>query len=156
MKTASFFSALALALALSVSSVQAASDVYVITGVTTGEFLNMRANAGTGSSVVGRIPHNGQGIVTTGEEKKSVAPSGQKFTGTVSAAGSANVTYCRKTKQQTHHPRQRQHLLHHRRLLYHRSKFRLMSRHRQPRPPAIAWCAAALNLFGALKLPMPI
>ncbi|MDQ5767619.1 SH3 domain-containing protein [Thiothrix subterranea] len=70
MKTASFFSALALALALSVSSVQAASDVYVITGVTTGEFLNMRANAGTGSSVVGRIPHNGQGIVTTGEEKK--------------------------------------------------------------------------------------
>lgn len=70
MKTASFFSALALALALSVSSVQAASDVYVVTGVTVGEFLNMRANAGVSNSVVGRIPHNGQGIVTTGEEKK--------------------------------------------------------------------------------------
>jgi uncharacterized membrane protein len=70
MKTASFFSALALALALSVSSVQAASDVYVVTGVTAGEFLNMRANAGTANSIVGRIPYNGQGIVTTGEEKK--------------------------------------------------------------------------------------
>ncbi|OQX15062.1 MAG: hypothetical protein BWK73_07730 [Thiothrix lacustris] len=70
MKTASFFSAMALALALSVSSVQAANDVYVVTGVTAGEFLNMRANAGTGNSVVGRIPYNGQGIVTTGEEKK--------------------------------------------------------------------------------------
>lgn len=70
MKTASFFPALALALALSVSSVQAASDVYVVTGVTAGEFLNMRANAGTGNSIVGRIPYNGQGIVTTGEEKK--------------------------------------------------------------------------------------
>lgn len=70
MKTAPFFSALALALALSVSSVQAASDVYVVTSVTAGEFLNMRANAGTSNSVVGRIPYNGQGIVTTGEEKK--------------------------------------------------------------------------------------
>ncbi len=70
MKTASFFPALALALALSVSSVQAANDVYVVTGVTAGEFLNMRANAGTSNSVVGRIPHDGQGIVTTGEEKK--------------------------------------------------------------------------------------
>jgi Predicted membrane protein len=70
MKTASFFSALALALALSVSSVQAATDVHVVTGVKAGEFLNMRADAGTNNSVVGRIPHNGQGIVTTGEEKK--------------------------------------------------------------------------------------
>ncbi|WGZ92728.1 MAG: SH3 domain-containing protein [Candidatus Thiothrix putei] len=70
MKAASFFSALALALALSVSSVQAATDVHVVTGVTAGEFLNMRANAGTNNSIVGRIPHNGQGIVTTGEEKK--------------------------------------------------------------------------------------
>lgn len=70
MKTTSFFPALALALALSVSSVQAANDVYVVTGVTAGEFLNIRTNAGTSNSVVGRIPHDGQGIVTTGEEKK--------------------------------------------------------------------------------------
>lgn len=70
MKTTAFFSAMVLALTLSVSSVQAASDVYVVTGVRVGEFLNMRANAGIGNSIVGRIPHNGQGIVTTGEEKK--------------------------------------------------------------------------------------
>ncbi|MGB5598100.1 SH3 domain-containing protein [Thiothrix litoralis] len=70
MKAISFFPAMALALTLSVSSAQAATDVYVVSGVQSGQFLNMRSNAGTGNTVTGRIPSNGQGIVTTGEQKK--------------------------------------------------------------------------------------
>lgn len=70
MKAFSFFSAMALALTLSVASVHAATDVYGVTGVQSGEFLNMRSDAGVSNAVTGRIPSNGQGIVTTGEEKK--------------------------------------------------------------------------------------
>ncbi len=70
MKTFSFFSAIALATTLNVAPVHAATDVYVVTGVPSGEFLNMRSGAGTGNAITGRIPFNGQGVVTTGEEKK--------------------------------------------------------------------------------------
>ncbi|MBO0614020.1 MAG: hypothetical protein RL122_1035 [Pseudomonadota bacterium] len=70
MKAFSFFSTMALALTLSVASVHAATDVYGVTGVQSGEFLNMRSDAGVSNAITGRIPFNGQGIVTTGEEKK--------------------------------------------------------------------------------------
>ena len=70
MKAFSFFPAMALALTLSISSVQAATDVYVVSGVPSGEFLNMRTGAGINNAITGRIPYNGQGIVTTGEEQK--------------------------------------------------------------------------------------
>jgi uncharacterized membrane protein len=70
MKAFSFFSAMALALTLSVSTVHAATDVYNVTGVEAGKFLNMRSDAGTNNTLIGRIPFNGKGVVTTGEEKK--------------------------------------------------------------------------------------
>lgn len=91
MKAFSFFSTMALALTLSVASVHAATDVYGVTGVQSGEFLNMRSDAGVSNAITGRIPFNGQGIVTTGEEKRSVAHSGQKCIGTGSVVGSANA-----------------------------------------------------------------
>jgi uncharacterized membrane protein len=69
MKAFSFFSAMALALTLSVTTVHAATDVYGVTGVQSGQFLNMRSAAGASNAITGRIPFNGQGIVTTGEEK---------------------------------------------------------------------------------------
>ncbi len=69
MQAFSFFSAMALALTLSVTSVHAATDVYGVTGVQSGQFLNMRSAAGASNAITGRIPFNGQGIVTTGEEK---------------------------------------------------------------------------------------
>jgi uncharacterized membrane protein len=69
MKAFSFFSAMALALTLSVTTVHAATAVYGVTGVQSGQFLNMRSDAGTSNTITGRIPFNGQGIVTTGEEK---------------------------------------------------------------------------------------
>jgi len=68
MKAILFF--LALALAINVTSVQAADNVYVVKGITAGGVLNIRANAGAANSIVGRIPHDGQGIVATGKEKK--------------------------------------------------------------------------------------
>lgn len=71
MKAFSFLPAMVLIMALVASTAAAAStDVYAVTGVKTGEFLNMRSGAGTSNAITGRIPHNGQGIVTTGEEKK--------------------------------------------------------------------------------------
>ncbi len=70
MKAFSFLSAIALATTLNVAPVHAATDVYVVTGVPSGQFLNMRSGAGTGNAITGRIPFNGQGVVTTGEEKK--------------------------------------------------------------------------------------
>lgn len=71
MKAFSFISAIALATTLlNVAPVHAATDVYVVTGVPSGQFLNMRSSAGTGNAITGRIPFNGQGVVTTGEEKK--------------------------------------------------------------------------------------
>ncbi|QTR47568.1 hypothetical protein J9253_06440 [Thiothrix litoralis] len=70
MKAFSFFPAMALALTLSLSSVQAATDVYVVSDVPSGDFLNMRTGAGVSNAITGRIPSNGQGVVTTGEEKK--------------------------------------------------------------------------------------
>ncbi len=70
MKALSFIPAIALALTLSVATVHAASDVYVVRGVPSGEFLNLRAGAGVSNAVTGRIPANGQGVVSTGEETK--------------------------------------------------------------------------------------
>ncbi len=70
MKAFALIPAIALALTLSVSSTQAATDVYVVSGVQDGQFLNMRSNAGTNSTITGKIPSNAQGIVTTGEQRK--------------------------------------------------------------------------------------
>ncbi|WML90499.1 SH3 domain-containing protein [Thiothrix lacustris] len=70
MKAISFFPAMAVALTLSLSSVQAATDVYAVTGVQIGQFLNMRSDVGTSSAITARIPANGQGVVTTGEQRK--------------------------------------------------------------------------------------
>lgn len=52
-----------------VSSVQAAFTEHAVSGVKTGEVLNMRSDAGTGNDIVGRIPYNGRGVVPTGEER---------------------------------------------------------------------------------------
>ncbi len=66
----------ALVLSLSVANVaiqpvQAAEvKVYSVTGVTLGQFLNMRSAPGTSSSIVTKIPADSTGVVATGEEKK--------------------------------------------------------------------------------------
>ncbi len=57
---------------VAVSPAQAAVQVkvYSVTGVTAGQFLNVRSGPGTNNPVVFRIPANGTGVVATGEEKK--------------------------------------------------------------------------------------
>ncbi|EIJ33392.1 SH3 domain-containing protein [Thiothrix nivea] len=60
-----------LASAATLSNIQAAEpEVFVVTGVKAGDFLNMRSGPGVSNAIVGRIPANGQGVVATGEEKK--------------------------------------------------------------------------------------
>jgi uncharacterized protein YgiM (DUF1202 family) len=70
MKTVSFFSAMALALTVNITTVHAATNVYVVTGIPAGQVLNMRSAAGASNAVTGKIPFNSQGVVATGEEKK--------------------------------------------------------------------------------------
>lgn len=58
---------------LPVTSLQAAEPELIehaIRGVKTGDSLNMRSAPGIKSSVIGRIPHDGRGIVPTGETQK--------------------------------------------------------------------------------------
>lgn len=76
MRKPSFVIAAALAVALVASAtvmtgVQAADpEVFVVTGVKAGDFLNMRSGPGVSNSITGRIPADGQGVVATGEEQK--------------------------------------------------------------------------------------
>lgn len=75
MKKPPFVMAVALATTLALSAVVASGaqaadlDVFVVTGVKAGDFLNMRSSPGASHAITGRIPHNGQGVVMTGEEK---------------------------------------------------------------------------------------
>lgn len=66
--------ALAATLMVSVMTTPAAQsadlNVFVVTGVKAGDFLNMRSAAGASHSITGRIPASGQGVVATGEEQK--------------------------------------------------------------------------------------
>lgn len=52
------------------SSAQAAVqvNVYSVTGVPAGQFLNVRSGAGTSNRILFRIPANSTGVVATGEE----------------------------------------------------------------------------------------
>ncbi|MEB4590306.1 SH3 domain-containing protein [Candidatus Thiothrix sp. Deng01] len=45
-------------------------EVFAVTGVRAGDFLNMRSGPGVSNAITGRIPANGQGVVATGEEQK--------------------------------------------------------------------------------------
>lgn len=62
--------ALLTSMAASLPLLAAEPEVFAVTGVRTGDFLNMRSGPGTSSAITGRIPANGQGVVATGEEQK--------------------------------------------------------------------------------------
>ena len=80
---------LAVVMALFVGAVQA--DAYRVTGVESWDTLNMRAEPGSSSAVVTKIPHNGSGLLIQGASQKIgkttwVKVSWQQHTGWVSQA----------------------------------------------------------------------
>ncbi|MEN9500817.1 MAG: hypothetical protein RI964_102 [Pseudomonadota bacterium] len=71
MKKTLFVAASVLATVLMTSAVSAAQmQIYKVVNVESGGFLNMRSAPGVSSSVITKVPANGDGIVGTGEEKK--------------------------------------------------------------------------------------